>query len=98
MYPPKKDYQNGVLVKIYDEKNKHLIRSFWTQEPEMFLKMYTFMYENDIDIDIDSDDPYKIDNDPYNDKIGAIKDIIFSTGGSYTFNTIKIYVEVRDYR
>ena len=91
-----KDYQNRVLVKLYDEKNNHQIRSFWTQEPEMFLKMYTFMYKNDIDIDIDPDD---IDNnDPYNDKIGTIKDIIFSAGGSYTFNVIKIYVEVRDYR
>ena len=91
-----KDYQNGVLVKLYDNENNHQIRSFWTQEPEMFLKMYTFMYKNDIDIDIDPDD---IDNnDPYNDKIGTIKDITFSTGGSYTFNTIKIYVEVRDYR
>ncbi len=95
MYPSKKDYQNGVLIKIYDKKNEHQIRSFWTQEPEMFLKMYTFMYENKIDIDIDYDG---IDDDPYNDKIGTIKDIIFSTGGSYTFNTIKIYVEVRDYR
>lgn len=95
MYPTKKDYQNGVLIKIYDIKNKHQIRSFWTQEPEMFLKMYTFMYENEIDIDIDYDE---VDDDPYNDKIGTIKDIIFSTGGSYKFNAIKIYVEVRDYR
>lgn len=95
MYPTKKDYQNGVLIKIYDIKNKYQIRSFWTQEPEMFLKMYTFMYENEIDIDIDYDE---VDDDPYNDKIGTIKDIIFSTGGSYTFNAIEIYVEVRDYR
>lgn len=95
MYPSKKDYQNEVLIKIYDEKNEHQIRSFWTQEPEMFLKMYTFMHENDIDIDIDPDEN---DNDPYNDTIGTIKDILFSSGGAYTFNVIKIYVEVRDYR
>ena len=95
MYNEKKDYQNAVLVKIYDEKNEHQIRTFWTQEPEMFLKMYTFMYENNIDIDIDPD---KEDNDQYDNTIGTIKDIIFSTGGSYTYNIIKIYVEVRDYR
>lgn len=97
MYPSKKDYQNGVLVKIYDEKNEHQIRTFWTQEPEMFLKMYTFMYENNIDIDIDNDD-IENDNDLYNDTIGTIKDIIFSSGGKYTYNTIKIYVEIRNYR
>ena len=96
MYPSKKDYHNSVLVKIYDEKNEHQIRSFWTQEPEMFLKMYTFLYENDIDIDIDPDSTNN--NDPYNGKTGTIKDITFSTGGSYTFNVIKIYIEVRDYR
>ena len=96
MYPAKKDYQNEVLIKLYDEKNDHQIRTFWTQKPEMFLKMYTFMQEHDIDIDIEEDD---IDNkNPYDDKIGTIKDIIFSTGGTYTFNVIKIYLEVRDYR
>lgn len=95
MYPSKKNYQNGVLIKIYDEKNEHQIRSFWTQEPEMFLKMYTFMYENRIDIDIDPDE---IDDDPYNDTIGTIKDIFFSSGGTYSYNVIKIYVEIRDYR
>ena len=94
MYPTKKDYQNAILIKLYDIKNEHQIRSFWTQEPEMFLKMYTFMFENDIDIDIDIDD---LDNDPYNDKIGTIKNIIFSTGGNNRFNCIKIYLEVRDY-
>ena len=95
MYPSKKDYQNGVLIKIYDEKNKHQIRSFWTQEPEMFLKMYTFMCENEIDIDIDPDEN---NDDPYNDTIGTIKDILFSSGGTYTYNVIKIYVEIRNYR
>ena len=95
MYPSKKDYQNGVLIKIYDEKNEHQIRSFWTQEPEMFLKMYTFMYENRIDIDIDPDEN---DDDPYNDTTGTIKDILFSSGGTYSYNVIKIYVEIRDYR
>ena len=95
MYPSKKDYQNGVLIKIYDEKNGHQIRSFWTQKPEMFLKMYTFMYENEIDIDIDYDE---IDDDPYNDTVGTIKDILFSSGGTYSYNIIKIYVEIRDYR
>lgn len=96
MYPTKKDYQNAVLIKLYDIKNEHQIRSFWTQEPEMFLKMYTFMFENDIDIDIKEDD---IDNkSPYDDMIGTIKDIIFSTGGTYSFNVIKIYLEVRNYR
>ena len=89
MYPAKKDYQNAVLVKIYDEKNEHQIRTFWTQEPEMFLKMYTFIYENNIDIDIDPD---KEDNDQYDNTIGTIKDIIFSTGGSYTYNIIKYIV------
>lgn len=93
--PSKKDYQNGVLIKIYDEKNEHQIRSFWTQEPEMFLKMYTFMYENEIDIDIDLDDNY---DDPYNDTIGTIKDILFSSGGNDNYNVIKIYVEIRNYR
>ena len=95
MYPSKKDYQNGVLVKIYDEKNGYQIRSFWTQEPEMFLKMYTFMQEHDIDIDIDYDEN---DKDPYNDTVGTIKDILFSSGGTYNYNVIKIYVEIRDYR
>lgn len=95
MYPSKKNYQNSVLIKICDEKNEHQIRSFWTQEPEMFLKMYTFMYENRIDIDIDPDE---IDDDPYNDTIGTIKDILFSSGGTYSYNVIKIYVEIRDYR
>ncbi len=95
MYPSKKDYQNEVLIRIYDEKNNHQIRSFWTQEPEMFLKMYTFMQENDIDIDIDPD---KIDDDPYNDTVGTIKNILFSSGGTYSYNVIKVYVEVRDYR
>ena len=95
MYPSKKDYQNSVLIKIYDKKNEHQIRSFWTQEPEMFLKMYTFMYENEIDIDIDPDEN---NDDPYNDTIGTIKDILFSSGGTYSYNVIKIYVEVRDCR
>lgn len=95
MYPSKKDYQNGVLVKIYDKKNEHQIRSFWTQEPEMFLKMYTFMHENDIDIDIDCDEN---NNDKYNDTIGTITDIIFSSGGTITYNCIKIYLEIRNYR
>lgn len=95
MYPSKKDYQNAVLVHLYDEKNEKLIRAFWTQEPEMFLKMYTFMQEHAIDIDIDYDEN---DEDPYNDTIGTIKDITFSSGGSYTYNIIKIYIEVRNYK
>ena len=95
MYPVKKDYQNAVLVHLYDEKNEKQIRTYWTQEPEMFLKMYTFMQEHAIDIDIDYDEN---DKDPYNDTVGTIKDITFSTGGSETFNVIKVYLEIRDYR
>lgn len=95
LYPTIKDYQNAVLIKIYDAENEHLIRSFWTQEPEMFLKMYTFMYSNNIDIDIDFD--YK-ENDPYDDKIGTIQEILFSSGGTETYNRIEVYVTVRDYR
>lgn len=96
MYPAKKDYQNAVLIKLYDIKNEHQIRSFWTQEPEMFLKMYTFIFENDIDIDIPCD--CGDDTDPYNDMIGTITNIIFSSGGTETFNCIQIYLKVRDYR
>lgn len=95
MYPAKRDYQNAVLIKLYDEKNDKQIRSFWTQEPEMFLKMYSFMQEHNIDIDIDYDED---DKDLYNNTIGTIKDIIFSSGGTYTYNVIKIYVAVRNYR
>ena len=95
MYPAKKDYQNAVLIKIYDIKNDKQIRSFWTQKPKMFLKMYSFMQEHNIDIDIDYDEN---DKDLYNDTIGTIEDIIFSSGGTYTYNVIKIYVKVRNYR
>lgn len=96
MYPTKIDCQNAVLIKLYDNENEHQIRSFWTQKPEMFLKTYTFMQEHGIDIDIDYDDNNI--NDPYLDKVGTIKDIIFSTGGACTFNIIKVYLEVKDYR
>ena len=65
------------------------------QEPEMFLKMYNFIKDKEIDIDINHDEK---DNDPYNNKIGTIEDIIFSTGGTYTFNVLKIYLSIRDYR
>lgn len=95
LYPTVENYQNAVLIKIYDIKNENQIRSFWTQEPEMFLKMYTFMQANQIDIDIDSD---CLDNDPYNDMVGEIKSILFSSGGTNTYNCIQVYVEVRDYR
>jgi len=95
VYPTIENYQNAVLIKIYDIENENQIRSFWTQEPEMFLKMYTFMHSNNIDIDIDYDCK---ENDPYNDKVGEIQDIFFSTGGTETYNCIKVYVAVRDYR
>ena len=95
MYPARKDFQNGVLVKLLDEKNNHQIRTFWTQEPKMFLDLYTFIEENNIDIDLDDDCNEK---DPYNNMIGEIKDIIFSAGGKNTFNVIEVYLEVRDYR
>ena len=94
IYPSKHDYQNAVLIKLYDESNDNQIRAFWTQEPEKFLKTYFFMFENDIDIEINEDGNEK---DPYNDKIGTIKNITFSTGGSSRFNVIKIYLEIRDY-
>lgn len=94
IYPSKNDYQNAVLIKLCDESNNNQIRAFWTQEPEKFLKMYFFMFENDIDIEIEEDENEK---DPYNDKTGTIKNITFSTGGSFRINTIKIYLEIRDY-
>ena len=53
------------------------------------------MEENDIEIDIDNDCE---DNDPYIDMIGDITDVFVNFGGKYTFPTIDIYVEVRNYR
>lgn len=98
MYPSKKNYQNAVLVQIIDEKNNMPIRMFWTQEPEAFLKMYTFMEANEIDINITEDDFENSNDDPYLDLIGTIVDIEFNTGGKYSFNCIKVFVELRDYK
>lgn len=97
MYSNKINYQNVVQIRFIDKDKKTLIRSLLTQEPEMFLKMYTFAQENGLDVDItlDMDD----ENNEYNDMIGAVENIIITTGDrNITFPTVEIYLEVRDYR
>ncbi len=98
MYPAKKDYQNFVQVRFIDVKDDNtLIRCFYTQEPEMFLKMYTFAQENYLDVDV-SLDIEDYDN-KYNNTIGTIENIIITTGDKdYSFPVIEIYMNVRDYR
>lgn len=95
MYPAAKDYQNAVLIKLVDASNEYMINAFFTQDPTMYLKMYTFMQEHNIDIDINLDDNKE---SPYDDKIGTITDIFVSCGDKDTYPCIQIYVEVRDYR
>lgn len=95
MYPTRDEIQNNVLIKLIDIKNESQIRNFWTETPEIFLKMYYFAWEKDINIDIDPDGKEK---DYYNNKIGTIEDIVVSFGGKYNLNCIKIYVEVRDFK
>jgi hypothetical protein len=98
MYPNKTNYQNAVQIKFIDNKDENtLIRSFFTQEPEMFLKMYTFAQENDLDVDITLD--MDNENNEYSDMIGTVKNIIITTGDrDICFPTVEIYLEVRDYR
>ena len=91
----KADCQEYTLIRLKDIKNEHLIRSFFTEDPLKYLKLYKYMEENDIEIDIDNDCE---DNDPYIDMIGDITDVFVNFGGKYTFPTIDIYVEVRNYR
>lgn len=91
----KKDCQEYTLIRLKDIKNDYLIRAFYTEDPLKYLKLYKYMQENDIDVDIDNDCE---DNNHYNDTIGKIEDIIVGFGGKYTFPYIDIWVEVRDYR
>lgn len=91
----KKDCQEYTLIRLKDVKNDHTIRVFYTEDPLKFLKLYKYMEENDIDIDIDYDCK---NNDPYSDTVGEIQDIVVGFGGKNTFPYIDIWVEVRDYR
>ena len=98
MYPNKTNYQNAVQIRFIDNKDENtLIRSFFTQEPEMFLKMYTFAQENDLDVDITLD--MDEEDNEYNDMIGTVENIIITTGnGDISYPIIEIYLTVRDYR
>lgn len=91
----KKDCQEYTLIRLKDIKNDCVIRTFYTEDPLKYLKLYKYMQENDIDVDIDDD--YQ-ETDLYVDTIGEIKDIVIGFGGKYTFPYIDIRVEVRDYR
>ena len=96
MYPMKKDCQEYILIRFKDVKNDHLIRSFFTQEPWKYLQMFEYMTNHDISFDIGED--FENENDPYNDMVADIEDIIVTFGGKDTFPCIDVWVEVRDFR
>lgn len=91
----KKYCQEYFLIRLKDVKNDNLIRAFFTEDPLKYLKFYKYMQENDIDVDIDNDCK---ENDPYEDTIGEIQDIVVSFGGEKTFPYMDIWVEVRNYK
>ena len=100
LYPRKVDMQNSMLIKIIDVEvgengYQHQIRTFWTEKPLMFLEMYNYMYEHDININFEYDGK---ENDPYIDKFGIIEDIELIPGGSETINCLHVYVSVVDWK
>lgn len=84
---------NTTLIKLVDGLNDNMmIRAFYTEKPEEFLKQYLLMqkYEIPFDTYFDRDDsPSK-----YNYKECYIKDFNITFGGQVTIPCIEVYVEI----
>ena len=93
MYPTKEDLSNAVRICLMVEGESFPIRVIFTENPEAYLKMYYFAWDNNIDIDLDAEK-----KDRYCDTIGTIKNIEIAFGDKCTFTSINITVELRDYK
>lgn len=102
MYPTKKDCNNAILIRFVTKDKGHMIRSFFTENPKMYLEMYYFMFENEMEVQISDEVVFKGEgkeeiDDPYNDNWGTIEDIRIGSGGKTSFPVIDVIVSVQDF-
>ena len=95
MYPTKEEIFNIVRICLVEEETLSPVRIVWTENPEMYLKMYYFAWYNNIDIDLEVMDE---NEDKYCDMIGNVQDIEIKFGDKNTFTSVNIIVKLRNYK
>lgn len=89
----KKEYQKGIMVRLLDiNHNDAFIDAYYTYDLLETVKMYNYLKDTDIDIEIPDD------TEKYSGCFANVEDIEIHFGNDVDCLSLNLYVTVRDFK